>query len=834
MQTRKKTQAQRLRKLTLENMEQRNLLTSVPFAEAVALGPALEDRSVEIRGTSLTDLDSDGDLDILTLSKSSTDPAYLSWYLNAGDGTFGEVQREAQDTRSRSSPSHFLLADIDGDGDKDVVRSTSAYEVTENQFSDGGSFGATPFRSFRPTSQVLDVGDFNGDGMDDFVTSQGWIENLGDAIPDYPFAERNLEGLAGTQGKPLVVDIEGDGDLDIVRQFRGQLRIQRNVGGMDVFAEVEVVDLGTDHFDFGDLFPVDFDDDGDSDLLLVSLRYGTLTRLENTEGLFETRDVQQFIDGSTRYPVEAFMQFDATGDGQLDLIFWNGGDEYSRITDFEDFRLTDVAIPAFGNPTSLSNIAAATTGDIDGDGDLDWLGTKMEGDIRWFDSTGDDATENTVAESVLPYIEDLTSIDFDNDSDVDLLYLRDTNVYWIENLDNQAFAKEQVVFEAPQYPQNLHVIDITGDGLPEVSYSVTDNEWHTTNHWRRNLGNGELGSPTALPDGFSFSFMDLDNDGRQDVLSRTVQGNIVRLNSGDGGFDTEVPVPDGELTAIDIDQDGDMDLVVSRQKGVSWFANLGNTTFSEGTEVVAGSVYRSIVTDADSDGDADLIVIRSPSSLDDDPTHQVFENRNGQFVRASEFNDDRPSTFQTVRMVDLDKDGDLDLVRGGSTTQAFIENKGNLQFEKPQSLRFNAGSTNYSSFVASDLDEDGLADLAAVLFDQIVWHRNILQEFGPVYTHVNVDRIFEAIRNGTEDDEHDWNDDNRVDQADVDFLLQDVFHTRRGDATLDGNVDFEDFLRLAANFGEQDAGWHDGDFDGDGIAGFADFLLLSAAFGSGE
>jgi hypothetical protein len=51
-----------------------------------------------------------------------------------------------------------------------------------------------------------------------------------------------------------------------------------------------------------------------------------------------------------------------------------------------------------------------------------------------------------------------------------------------------------------------------------------------------------------------------------------------------------------------------------------------------------------------------------------------------------------------------------------------------------------------------------------------------------------------------------------------------------GDANLDDEVNFADFLILSENFGEAGA-WRDGDFDGDGMVGFPDFLALSANFG---
>ena len=52
-----------------------------------------------------------------------------------------------------------------------------------------------------------------------------------------------------------------------------------------------------------------------------------------------------------------------------------------------------------------------------------------------------------------------------------------------------------------------------------------------------------------------------------------------------------------------------------------------------------------------------------------------------------------------------------------------------------------------------------------------------------------------------------------------------------GDADENGEVGFLDFLRLANNFGKENAEWGDGDFDGSGTVNFLDFLILANNFG---
>jgi beta-glucanase (GH16 family) len=70
-----------------------------------------------------------------------------------------------------------------------------------------------------------------------------------------------------------------------------------------------------------------------------------------------------------------------------------------------------------------------------------------------------------------------------------------------------------------------------------------------------------------------------------------------------------------------------------------------------------------------------------------------------------------------------------------------------------------------------------------------------------------------------------------VNDADVDRLLADAFRTRRGDANLDGVVNFDDLLALAASYGRTGSGtWSAGDFTGEGNVDFDDLLRLASNY----
>lgn len=94
----------------------------------------------------------------------------------------------------------------------------------------------------------------------------------------------------------------------------------------------------------------------------------------------------------------------------------------------------------------------------------------------------------------------------------------------------------------------------------------------------------------------------------------------------------------------------------------------------------------------------------------------------------------------------------------------------------------------------------------------------------------DIDILAAAIRGGSTDAEFDLNSDSMVDAADHLYWVESIKGTFLGDATLNGTVEFEDFLELSRHFGEI-GGWAKGNFDLTTDVQFPDFLALSRNFG---
>jgi enediyne biosynthesis protein E4 len=217
----------------------------------------------------------------------------------------------------------------------------------------------------------------------------------------------------------------------------------------------------------------------------------------------------------------------------------------------------------------------------------------------------------------------------------------------------------------------------------------------------RNRGDGTFEDATraaglggAVGPGLGVVFGDVDNDGWQDLyVANDQKGNFLFYNKGGGSFE-DISLLSG--TALgphgrpeagmgvdlgDVDGDGLLDLVVTNfeLEGDGLYKNLGGGSFVDG-QATAGLLEPSYLNlgfgvalvDLDQDGDLDLVVANGHVSdnaaelLEGSryrQRNQVFEN-----LGTGKFREEKASGMDVVRASralacgDLDGDGDLDVV----------------------------------------------------------------------------------------------------------------------------------------------------------------------------
>lgn len=238
------------------------------------------------------DLDGDGDLDLVLGNKIEPDDPQsgrLYRFENVGSaaeprfalrGTFGDWQGDY----------HLAPAfgDLDDDGDDDFLLASwdDQIALVENRGTAQEPEWITAVEVLveltRGRNAVPTLGDVDGDGdLDLFVgESSGEVNfyrNVGSAAkPEFELvSDSYLEIDVGRRSAPTLVDLDGDGDLDLVIGSEGEgLFFYRNNGGPGGPAFEEDASLGLSAHPFSTPAFADIDDDGDPDFFAGGIAGG--------------------------------------------------------------------------------------------------------------------------------------------------------------------------------------------------------------------------------------------------------------------------------------------------------------------------------------------------------------------------------------------------------------------------------------------------------------------------------------------------------------------------------------------------------------------------------
>lgn len=289
--------------------------------------------------------------------------------------------------------------------------------------------------------------------------------------------------------------------------------------------------------------------------------------------------------------------------------------------------------------------------DLDGDGDTDLLVASMGmvlpnreriGSVVVMENLGDLQFKNRVLLENTDRVTDVRAADFDKDGDQDLVIGQfgydQGAVRWMEQTDPWTFKSHDLLLKSGA----IHAIpdDVDQDGDMDI-VALVSQEWEEvycfTNDGSGNFTPSILWGSTNQDYGSSgISLVDLDRDGDNDIL----------YTNGDG-FDYSNPGP-------------------RPWHGVQWLENKGNGFFERKSVGLMAGAFSPIAVDIDQDGDLDIVASSACNDWGEPQAHSLvcFENTGNQTFKKHPLATS-PTHLVVLQAADLNGDGYREIISGG-------------------------------------------------------------------------------------------------------------------------------------------------------------------------
>ncbi|MBJ94565.1 MAG: hypothetical protein CMP23_08825 [Rickettsiales bacterium] len=654
------------------------------------------------------------------------------------------------------------VADIDGDGDTDVVGAAQVDDQIawwSNANGDGTSWTRQTIASGFDGAYDVAIGDLDGDGDLDVVGVANasdlvswWEQDTSASSPSWTH-HSIATGFTGAIAVELA-DMDGDNDLDVVaaandpvtNSSMDDITWWANDGSGGGWNPTIVDSALTDAHD---LALADFDGDGAVDVLAISKRSNgkvRYSRNSNGDGSSFANNTLTSSTGITDLSSIAIADIDA--DGDLDLAFTvASGYGYIRLTTSTAGTTTGLTSTFDQN---VEGAAAIRLADIDGDGLIDILASAFEGDrlTWWSQASGSQSptwVEHTVDQDLDGSLATAVA-DLNGDGTMELLAASTLagSIQWWQNAGN--YGAQWTLQTLPQQGSiySVGAADLDDDG--DLDYFAAGSSHSARVAWYSNDSGSATGwTRTILNNSNNVSFThlisgDIDGNGSIDLISSYSASGSSRkiflwLNSGGGAFSAMSFTGNRaqEATLADMDGDNDLDyvLVSLASDTVEWIENDGAAVLGGAsggdfgtTHVISSSRNNPDTVDAgDIDGDGHPDVA---AGFRDDNAIYWWKSAAGgtSWTEVLVGAMDAP---ECLRMADVDGDGDLDLLSASDGDDGIswwdnVQGDGSVWAEH----RISGLVQQHKELLAHDMDEDGDLDVISTSqdTDDVIWWSN--------------------------------------------------------------------------------------------------------------
>ncbi len=634
-------------------------------------------------GGSHYDIDGDGDEDIVFAGDSRSNEIW--WWENPYPNFDPNGPWPRRSIKKSGANKHHdqIFGDLDGDGRKELIswnqgaQQLLAFRIPKDVRS-AGEWPATVLYQYeerKPEHEGLALADINGDKRLDIIGAGRWFENLGGmkfAVHIVDDAYRFSRALAGDfikGGRPEIVFGPGDNIL--------RLRLYEWKNGRWSGRDLLPGEVNHGHsLEMGDI-----DRDGNLDIFVGEMgQWGP--KKQPPDNPFARLWV---------------LYGDGKGGFRTQLVDRGQGTHEAKL------------------------------GDLDGDGDLDIIGKPFRHntprlDVYWNEGQGQNLALNEWRRHAVDTNKPHRAIfiaagDLDNDGLPDIV----AGAAWYRN-SGQAGGQWKRDLLPGELKNMALVKDLTGDGLPDIlGTRGAGSQPNADFYLARNLGEGRF--ETALVARAQGDFLQGVAARRFDP-----RGPLqIALSWHKAGFGVQLLTPgspwqwtkisdfsqDEDLSAGDIDGDGKIDLLL----GTRWLRNEGGSWKLHTLSDSPGEPDRNRLADINGDGKLDAVVgfeaVNKPGKL------AWYEQGASPFAPWTEHVIATPVGPMSLDVADMDGDGDLDIIVGehnykdpSAARLLIFENLGRGKAWKTHIIH--TGDEHHCGARVVDIDGDGDLDIISI------------------------------------------------------------------------------------------------------------------------